>query len=1693
MLLSLFHPTLFESGSGGIRLLRDAQPRKLFSVYVMVIMVAAGFMGLLMSGTSDDQFNSDAAVLVVDKMGGGNYTTIQAAINNANSGDTIHVWAGTYNETPFITKSLTLIGNGSDDTHIVGSGGESVVVVTANWFNISGFSITHNGTTYWSRGVDISYSNHVRIEDCDVSNVHIGIYLWSSWNIFIENCTLSNNDAGILVDYSNPVSILYCNIHHNLNGTIIHNSQNTQIHHNNIYGNTYYGINNTFGQWIVNATFNWWGHSTGPYDGSDDTGGWYNPSGQGDNVSNFVLYHPWLTSPSNHTTNYPPTIFGTHTIIGYVSVYSNTSFNASDLDGDNLTWGFMTNAQWLNLGVQGFTTWNYLYGTPSPNDVGEYWGLLWVDDGNGGNTTHNITITVYGPGNYPPVLYNGSVSPTTGNTSTMFTYSVHYSDADGDAPIILHAVIDGNYYPMSYITGNNTTGALYRYQTTLTNGTHNYYFWTYSGYGGQARLPSTGHYLGPVVGTPQQNNPPTIYGVDVLYAHVGMIYNNSYNATDLDGDNLTWGMYTNASWLHLGITGMTSWNYLWGTPSPNQVGAYWVHLWVHDGNGGFDGRNFTITVLAPTNHPPQIFGADITYTLVNQFYNNTYNATDLDQDQLIWGLQTNAAWLHLGITGPSYWNYIYGTPNTTGVFGVHISVSDGNGGVVWRNFTITVHTPQNSPPSIYGVNLLHAHVNQLYNNSYNATDPDGDPLVWTLYTNAWWLSLGIPGTTSWNYIHGTPSPNALGNWWVHLWVSDGNGGSDSRNFTITVYNQTNAPPSLVNGLVSPSSGTTSTLFTYTVTYSDPDGDFPYVIRVIIDGQYHWMTYVSGDNTTGALYQYQTTLGAGTHNYYFWTYSGYGGQARLPTSGHFAGPSVIHLNQAPTIHGIDTTTAYVSQYYNNSYNATDPDNDPLTWGLTTNATWLNLGITTTSNWNYIYGTPSSTGSVTPSSGTISTNFTYSVFYSDPDGDAPIYMIVSIDGIGHQMTKVSGDYLNGALYQYQTTLSSGNHSYHFWTHAQGGQAHLPATGDYSGPTVSEPGKKHELVLSNGHVTPTIGTPSTVFTYYVTYSDADGDAPNNIRVVIDNKQHKMTYVSGSFTSGALYKYQTSLCLGYHNFYFWTVSGYPGRIDYPSNTTFSGPLVTQPNTLPVINGTNILNAFTGLLYSNIYTGYDPDGGAPTWSFNSNAHWLVASFNAYTMGITLWGTPSDNDAGLYHVSLSLSDTNGGIVWRNFTLDVIFNDEDGDGLGYSTEALLGTDPEDPDTDSDGLDDGYEDSIGTNPLKKDTDIDGLDDDEELELGTDPKDPDTDDDGILDGAEVKAGTSPLDKDNDGIPDLEDDEPSDSDNDGIPDSKDPIDDRVDIGVTIIDHQASVDGGVVISWAVHGWAGIFDFDLYRVLVAENEDELQDQDENEGILEYKLKDRDVNIYTITGLKANTLYHIKVILVVGDNEYESQVETVVTPSTTSKEAGSSIIDSSPLFLLVGLIICMLVLFGSASRSENFLLMMVTPLAGMTPKKEKHNPEIRGQIVGVIQAIPGVHYRRIKETLNMGNGTCAYHLQRLERDGLIRSERDGLFKRYYPMVVKKKETSILALSEIRQNIIKILSQSPGLSLTELSYLLEQDKQKVTYHLKKLVKGDMISKVKNPSGYTMYYVREKYAPPSELESNGPGPTEEVDLES
>jgi len=103
--------------------------------------------------------------------------------------------------------------------------------------------------------------------------------------------------------------------------------------------------------------------------------------------------------------------------------------------------------------------------------------------------------------NTPPVLSEPSLSSLVGNENTTFTYRVKYSDPDGDAPSLVQVFIDDVPHAMTGGVGNYITGVYFEFSTTLSVGSHFYYFRAVDNRGAEVRLPliSPDVFSGPVV------------------------------------------------------------------------------------------------------------------------------------------------------------------------------------------------------------------------------------------------------------------------------------------------------------------------------------------------------------------------------------------------------------------------------------------------------------------------------------------------------------------------------------------------------------------------------------------------------------------------------------------------------------------------------------------------------------------------------------------------------------------------------------------------------------------------------------------------------------------------------------------------------------------------------------------------------------------------------------------------------------------------------------------------------------------------------------------------------------------------------------------------------------------------------------------------------------------------------------------
>ncbi len=132
-------------------------------------------------------------------------------------------------------------------------------------------------------------------------------------------------------------------------------------------------------------------------------------------------------------------------------------------------------------------------------------------------------------------------------------------------------------------------------------------------------------------------------------------------------------------------------------------------------------------------------------------------------------------------------------------------------------------------------------------------------------------------------------------------------------------------------------------------------------------------------------------------------------------------------------------------------------------------------------------------------------------------------------------------------------------------------------------------------------------------------------------------------------------------------------------------------------------------------------------------------------------------------------------------------------------------------------------------------------------------------------------------------------------------------------------------------------------------------------------------------------------------------------------------------------------------------------------------KLRKRIYVYVQNNPGEHFRSILVKLNLTNGTLAHHLYTLEKEDLIRSEKDGLYRRFYPAGYHMVDTTS-RLSAIQRSILDCIEKRPGLSQKDISSELSLSNSTVNYNVKVLDEKRVIETRRVGKSTSLYPIKD-----------------------
>jgi N-acetylneuraminic acid mutarotase/DNA-binding transcriptional ArsR family regulator len=136
-----------------------------------------------------------------------------------------------------------------------------------------------------------------------------------------------------------------------------------------------------------------------------------------------------------------------------------------------------------------------------------------------------------------------------------------------------------------------------------------------------------------------------------------------------------------------------------------------------------------------------------------------------------------------------------------------------------------------------------------------------------------------------------------------------------------------------------------------------------------------------------------------------------------------------------------------------------------------------------------------------------------------------------------------------------------------------------------------------------------------------------------------------------------------------------------------------------------------------------------------------------------------------------------------------------------------------------------------------------------------------------------------------------------------------------------------------------------------------------------------------------------------------------------------------------------------------MFILLLPLYAKIKREKVLDNFMRGRIYQFIINCPGAHLRFIKKNLGVEMGVLSYHLNVLERSGLIRSEKRETLKRFF-CTSEKGGYGMNEYGLIEKDILTELNLRPGQGIRSLSMTLNKDRQVIAFCIHDLIDKEAI---------------------------------------
>ena len=178
--------------------------------------------------------------------------------------------------------------------------------------------------------------------------------------------------------------------------------------------------------------------------------------------------------------------------------------------------------------------------------------------------------------------------------------------------------------------------------------------------------------------------------------------------------------------------------------------------------------------------------------------------------------------------------------------------------------------------------------------------------------------------------------------------------------------------------------------------------------------------------------------------------------------------------------------------------------------------------------------------------------------------------------------------------------------------------------------------------------------------------------------------------------------------------------------------------------------------------------------------------------------------------------------------------------------------------------------------------------------------------------------------------------------------------------------------------------------------------------------------------------------------------------------------------IAGIVVVGLILGGT----EVGIYFLLAGLVGAIIDREKREKLlthfVRGRIYQIIEYEPGVHLSELQRKAGVARGVCAYHLHALEKAGLIKTAREGMYLRFFPTKVKL-DAEAYTLAADDRTVLEAIEARPGITEQQVAEMLGRPNGQVARSVRMLTQSGYLE-VREESGEPQLFARTQRGQPS-----------------